>query len=129
MDKNCFTRIPICPYDVHVSVYTGMSIDMAAVRDFHSKSEKGIIMNTRPKYKTKQREILLGYLETVSGTHITAGDVCEYFREHGSPMAQSTVYRQLESLVDEGIMNKYINAVFYLFRTNVRTFYSCFSAI
>ena len=65
-------------------------------------------MNTRSKYKTKQREILLGYLETVPGVHITASDVCEYFKAQGAQIGQSTVYRQLESLVDEGIINKYI---------------------
>ena len=65
-------------------------------------------MNSRSKYKTKQREQMLGYLETVPGVHITAADVCGYFRERGSSIGQSTVYRQLESLVDEGILNKYI---------------------
>ncbi len=64
--------------------------------------------NTRPKYKTKQRSILLEYLETVPGIHFTAGDVCSYFKEHGDPIGQATIYRQLESLVDEGIINKYI---------------------
>ena len=65
-------------------------------------------MNQRPKYKTKQRDQLLSYLETVPGRHITAGDVCEAFRQDGAPIGQSTVYRQLESLVGEGILNKYI---------------------
>ena len=65
-------------------------------------------MNPRSKYRTKQREILLEYLETVPGVHITAGDVCDHFKAQGSPIGQSTVYRQLESLVDEGIINKYI---------------------
>ena len=65
-------------------------------------------MNSRSKYRTKQREILLGYLETVPGVHITAGDVYEYFKSQGAPIGQSTIYRQLESLVDEGIINKYI---------------------
>ena len=37
-------------------------------------------MNSRSKYKTKQREILLDYLESVPGVHITASDVCEYFK-------------------------------------------------
>ena len=64
-------------------------------------------MNSKLKYKTKQRDILVNYLREASG-HITASDVCEYFKEHGSPIGQSTVYRQLESLVDEGIINKYI---------------------
>ena len=64
-------------------------------------------MSTQSKYKTKQRDILLKYLQKSTG-HITAGDVCEYFKEQGSSIGQSTVYRQLESLVDEGIINKYI---------------------
>ncbi|MCR4842231.1 MAG: transcriptional repressor [Eubacterium sp.] len=65
-------------------------------------------MNQRSKYKTKQREILLDYLVTVPGEHITAGDVCEYFRRQGAPIGQSTIYRQLEKLVDEGVVNKYV---------------------
>ena len=65
-------------------------------------------MNTRLKYKTKQREILIGYLENFQGKHITASDVYEYFRSQGESIGQSTIYRQLESLVDEGIINKYI---------------------
>ncbi len=65
-------------------------------------------MSSHSKYKTKQREILLGYLSTVPGVHITASDVCEYFKKQGASIGQSTVYRQLENLVDEGIINKYI---------------------
>ncbi len=65
-------------------------------------------MNSRSKYRTKQREILLGYLETVPGVHITAGDAYEYFKPQGSPIGQCTIYRQLQSLVDERIINKYI---------------------
>jgi Fur family ferric uptake transcriptional regulator len=58
-------------------------------------------MNSRSKYKTKQREILLDYFKLVPGVHITASDVCDYLKEHGAPIGKSTVYRQLESLVDE----------------------------
>jgi Fur family ferric uptake transcriptional regulator len=65
-------------------------------------------MNTRSKYKTKQREMMLGYLEKMPGTHITASDVCAYFQDQGAPISQATVYRQLEQLVDDGIINKYI---------------------
>ncbi|MCR4657969.1 MAG: transcriptional repressor, partial [Lachnospiraceae bacterium] len=60
-------------------------------------------MNSRSKYKTKQREILVEYLKSVAGEHITASDVCSYFKERGAAIGQSTVYRQLERLVDEGI--------------------------
>ncbi len=65
-------------------------------------------MNTRSKYKTKQRENLIEYLKATEGAHITAFDVCNHFKEQGISMGQSTVYRQLESLVDEGILGKYI---------------------
>lgn len=65
-------------------------------------------MNSRSKYKTKQKDILIEYLKNASGTHISAGDVCDYFKEQGANIGQSTVYRQLERLVDEGVINKYI---------------------
>ena len=65
-------------------------------------------MNLRSKYKTKQREILLAYFETVPGVHVTASDVCEHFKSLDAPIGQSTIYRNLESLVDEGIIKKYV---------------------
>ncbi|MBQ9032901.1 MAG: transcriptional repressor [Parasporobacterium sp.] len=65
-------------------------------------------MNERSKYKTKQREILVDYLQTVTGRHITVSDICESLKEQGLTIGQSTVYRQLECMVDEGLVNKYI---------------------
>ena len=64
-------------------------------------------MASRSKYKTKQRDFLLKFLESAEG-HVTAADVCRYVEENGAPISKSTVYRQLESLVDEGVINKYI---------------------
>ena len=40
-------------------------------------------MNSRSKYKTKQKDILLEYLKKLSGSHVTACDVCDYFKEIG----------------------------------------------
>ena len=65
-------------------------------------------METKPKYKTKQREELLSYLQSVPGIHFTVNDVCEYFKKKGGNIGQTTVYRQLERMVNEGIVNKYI---------------------
>ena len=65
-------------------------------------------MSTRLKYKTRQKEMLIDYLSSVEGEHITANDVCEFFYFHGETIGQSTIYRHLESLVDEGIINKYV---------------------
>ena len=65
-------------------------------------------MNTKAKYKTKQRKELQEYMETVAGKHITANDICEYFAKSGKAIGLATVYRNLESMVDEGLVNKYI---------------------
>lgn len=65
-------------------------------------------MDTKAKYKTKQREVLLGFLSASPGKHFTAGEICEYMKSQGEAIGQSTVYRRLEALVDEGILNKYI---------------------
>ena len=64
-------------------------------------------MSTHLSYKTKQRERLIHYFEQKPGVHITAGEICEFFSKQEEPIGQSTVYRQLERLVDEGILNKY----------------------
>ena len=65
-------------------------------------------MTNHIKYKTKQRDILLQYLASKKGVHITANDVCEFLKKDGIAIGQATVYRQLERLVDEGIISKYI---------------------
>lgn len=71
------------------------------------RDHRRIIMAERTKYNTRQRDRILGFLTGVQGVHITAADVCEHFRSQGDPIGQSTVYRQLERLVDEGLLNKY----------------------
>ena len=65
-------------------------------------------MASSSNYKTKQREIMLSYLESRPGVHITAEDVYEHFRAQGVTIGQSTVYRQLEKFVAEGLLNKYV---------------------
>lgn len=65
-------------------------------------------MSEKKEYRTKQKEELLEYLEQVPEKHITVADVCEHFRSHNRNIGTTTVYRQLEKLVDEGLVNKYI---------------------
>lgn len=65
-------------------------------------------MSPRTRYKTKQRELLLDYFETVPGIHVTANDVWEYFKTHEAEIGKATVYRQLEKLVDDGVIKKYV---------------------
>lgn len=64
-------------------------------------------MATGSQYKTKQSRELLTYLRTTKGTHITAADVVAYFENQGKRIGLATVYRQLERLVDGGLVNKY----------------------
>ncbi len=59
------------------------------------------------QYKTKQRELIIQFLENSCGSHVTVNDVCMYLREENHSVGQTTVYRQLEKMVDEGIVVKY----------------------
>ena len=65
-------------------------------------------VNTRSKYKTKQRGLIIDCLKSAPDGHVTAGDIVSYFRSRGDSVGQSTIYRQLESMVDEGIVSKQI---------------------
>lgn len=65
-------------------------------------------MNTKSRYKTRHSEDIKEYLKSVKGVHITVNDVCDYFKNAGMPIGMTTVYRQLERMVDEGIVQKYI---------------------
>ncbi len=65
------------------------------------------MMATTIKYKTKQSEELLTYLRTTKGNHITANDIVTHFEAQGKKIGLATIYRQLERLVDVGLVNKY----------------------
>jgi len=65
-----------------------------------SMAEKG-------QYKTRQRDEILSYLRSIPGEHVTAGDICAHFRERDRAIGTATVYRQLDKLVSEGLLNKY----------------------
>lgn len=59
------------------------------------------------QYNTKHKDALLTYLKSRPGVHMTAADVCSYFRAEGESIGTTTVYRQLDRLVDEGLVSKY----------------------
>lgn len=65
-------------------------------------------MERKMTYKTKQREILMDYFVNHPGVHVNAIDMYGYLRGQGMSVGQSTIYRHLEKLVDEGILSKYI---------------------
>ncbi len=60
------------------------------------------------KYKTKQRDSIIEYLKINKDKHITADAIIEHFKNTGSPIGKSTVYRCLDSLVSENLVRKYV---------------------
>lgn len=64
-------------------------------------------MNRKSQYKTKQYKEILSYLAMLKGSHLTAKDIFEHFQEHGERIGITTVYRQLERMVNEGAVKKY----------------------
>ena len=64
-------------------------------------------MEKKRQYKTKQREELLAFFRKIPGKHMTAADVCSCLHDQGIRIGQATVYRQMENMVDEGVLTKY----------------------
>jgi Fe2+/Zn2+ uptake regulation proteins len=65
-------------------------------------------MREKSKYQTKQREYLLDYLSKKADSHVTALQIAAHFKENGIQVGTTTVYRQLEKLVAEGIVQKLV---------------------
>jgi Fur family ferric uptake transcriptional regulator len=64
-------------------------------------------MTARAKYSTKQKEILLEFFKQNPGVHLTAGDVVNHLKNEGATIGQATIYRNLESLVSDGVIAKF----------------------
>lgn len=59
-------------------------------------------------YNTRQKEILLKFLRENSSEHITVQKICNFMNNAGTPMGTATVYRQLDRLVEQGFVRKYL---------------------
>jgi len=67
-------------------------------------------MKSKPKgaYNTKQSCEILSYIKDNEGKHLTAQDIVDHFRRNGINIGSATVYRRLDRLTGEGLVNKYI---------------------
>ncbi len=65
-------------------------------------------MSPRAGYKTRHKDEILAFLRENEGSHITAGEIHHRFHEQGISIGMTTIYRQLDKLVEEGIVRKYI---------------------
>ena len=60
------------------------------------------------RYRTKNKDALITYLQSREGEHVTVNEIHDHFRKNGSTMGVATIYRQLEQLVSDGQMRKYV---------------------
>ena len=58
-------------------------------------------------YNTKQKEKLLDYLIKNKEKHTNVQEISACLNAEGTPVGVATIYRQLDKLVDKGIVRKY----------------------
>ena len=63
--------------------------------------------NSRGKYRTKQREVILNYLIENKNRHVTVDEIIDHTKEMGSPVGKTTAYRYIDELEQKGIIRKY----------------------
>ncbi|MGI5891783.1 MAG: Fur family transcriptional regulator [Bacillota bacterium] len=64
-------------------------------------------MKSSNGYQTKQRALILSCLQKNRSQHITVDKILTYLRSEGLSIGQTTIYRNLDKLVKEGIVLKY----------------------
>lgn len=57
-------------------------------------------------YQTRQGKALIEYLQTLGSRHVSAQEIAENLPER---IGTATIYRQLEKLVEQGLVQKYVN--------------------
>ena len=65
-------------------------------------------MSEKAQYRTRQITELENYLCSMKGKHVTVSDICKYFKSQGSSIGITTVYRQLDRMVEQGLVAKYV---------------------
>ena len=58
-------------------------------------------------YKTKQKEKILDYLIRNKEKHTNVQEIITFLTAEGNPIGTATIYRQLDKLVDCGIVRRY----------------------
>lgn len=65
-------------------------------------------MKKQTQYKTKQKELIVDYLAALSDNHTTVNQIQAHFIKEEIPIGLTTIYRCLESLVENGLVRKYM---------------------
>lgn len=59
------------------------------------------------EYKTKQREVIMKFLESQGNNHVTIDEVLEHLRAQQIAIGRTTIYRYMEKLTESGTLRKY----------------------
>lgn len=59
-------------------------------------------------YNTRQKEKLLDYLIHNRDVHTSVQKISAYLTSEGTPVGTATIYRQLDRLVEQGTVRKYV---------------------
>ena len=65
-------------------------------------------MKRNTGYNTKQRENLLNFLIRNKERHTNVQEISAFLAGEGSPVGTATIYRQLDKLVEQGLVRKYV---------------------
>lgn len=64
-------------------------------------------MSRVTQYKTKQKDELLSFLQSVPHTRVTVSEIVHHFSACGIVIGTATIYRRLEQMVQKGNVKKY----------------------
>ncbi|WFA08931.1 transcriptional repressor [Tissierella sp. Yu-01] len=65
-------------------------------------------MNNATQYKTKQKEAIRTYMQSLQGEHVTVNQIANHFDTIGQRIGITTIYRYLDKLVEEKKVKKYM---------------------
>ena len=65
-------------------------------------------MGETKTYHTKQQQSILEIMEKMEEKYVTAGQVAKALKEEGAQVGLTTVYRRLDRLVKEGLVQKIV---------------------
>ena len=64
-------------------------------------------MRDKTSYRTKQKELLYAFLKAHPEKQYSAKEITALIKEHHADIGESTVYRLIKNLTDEGVLRRF----------------------
>lgn len=61
-------------------------------------------------YRTKQRTLIEKCIKSFNGNHFTIDRLCTVLAQNGESVGRTTVYRCVEKLANDGVLQKYVQS-------------------